>query len=51
LPIAYIRDAAQGIAPKSRADQVDYATVLRLPDAELSAAVGVLEEWAATPSF
>jgi probable phosphoglycerate mutase len=51
LPIAYIRDAAQGIAPKSRADQVDYATVLRLPEAELSAAVGVLEEWAATPSF
>jgi probable phosphoglycerate mutase len=51
LPIAYIRDAAQGIAPKSRADQVDYATVLRLTDAELSAAVGVLEEWAATPSF
>jgi probable phosphoglycerate mutase len=51
LPIAYIRDAAQGVAPRSRTDQVDYATVLRLTDEELSAAVGVLEEWAATPSF
>ncbi len=51
LPIAYIRDAAKGVAPRSRIDQVDYATVLRLTRTELLAAVGVLEEWAAAPAF
>jgi broad specificity phosphatase PhoE len=51
LPIAYLRDAAKGVAPRSRTDQVDYATVLPLTRAELSAAVGVLETWAAAPAF
>lgn len=51
LPIAYIRDAADGVSPRSRTGQVDYATVLRLTETELSSAVGVLEAWAAGPAF
>jgi probable phosphoglycerate mutase len=51
LPIAYVRDAATGIPPRSRLDQVDYATVLRLERDDLDRALGVLESWIAAPAF
>ena len=51
LPLAYLRDAAAGTAPRSRMDMVDYAQVLRLEAAEVEAAVGVLEAWASAPAF
>ena len=51
LPIAYVRDAATGIPPRSRLDQVDYATVLRLEREDLDRALGVLESWIAAPAF
>jgi probable phosphoglycerate mutase len=51
LPIAYLRDAASGSPPRSRMDQVDYATVLRLEREDLERAVDVLDAWAASPAF
>jgi 2,3-bisphosphoglycerate-dependent phosphoglycerate mutase len=51
LPLAYLRDAAEGIAPRSRMEMVDYAQVLRLGRAEVEQAVRVLEAWAAAPAF
>jgi probable phosphoglycerate mutase len=51
LPLAYLRDAAAGTAPRSRMDMVDYAQVLRLEAAEVELAVGVLEAWASAPAF
>lgn len=51
LPLAYVRDAATGTAPRTRMDQVAYAEVLRLDADELSRAVAVLEAWAASPVF
>ena len=51
LPLAYLRDAAAGTAPRSRMDMVDYAQVLRLEAAEVERAVGVLEAWASAPAF
>jgi len=51
LPLAYLRDAAAGTAPRSRMDMVDYAQVLRLGAAEVEQAVGVLEAWASAPAF
>lgn len=51
LPIAYVRDAAAGTPPRSRMDQVDYATVLRLEREDLERALGVLESWIAAPAF
>ena len=51
LPIAYVRDAALGIPPRSRMDQVDYATVLRLEREDVERALDVLEAWAASPAF
>lgn len=51
LPLAYLRDAAAGTAPRSRMDMVDYAQVLRLEVPEVEQAVGVLEAWAAAPAF
>ena len=51
LPLAYLRDAAAGTAPRSRMDMVDYAQVLRLEAAEVEQAVGVLEAWASAPAF
>ena len=51
LPLAYLRDAAAGTAPRSRMDMVDYAQVLRLEPPEVEQAVGVLEAWAAAPAF
>jgi 2,3-bisphosphoglycerate-dependent phosphoglycerate mutase len=51
LPIAYLRDAASGAPPRSRMNQVDYATVLRLERADLERGLGVLDAWAASPAF
>ena len=51
LPLAYLRDAAAGTAPRSRMDMVDYAQVLRLEAAEVERAVCVLDAWAASPRF
>jgi 2,3-bisphosphoglycerate-dependent phosphoglycerate mutase len=51
LPLAYLRDAAAGTAPRSRMDMVDYAQVLRLEAAEVEQAVRVLEAWASAPAF
>jgi 2,3-bisphosphoglycerate-dependent phosphoglycerate mutase len=51
LPLAYLRDAAGGIPPRSRMDMVEYAQVLRLGRAEVEQAVRVLEAWAAAPAF
>ena len=51
LPIAYLRDAASGAAPRSKMEQVDYATVLRLDREDLERALGVLEAWIASPAF
>jgi broad specificity phosphatase PhoE len=51
LPIAYVRDAAEGRAPRSRTGQVTYAEVLELDRDALERAVDVLEAWAATPAF
>jgi broad specificity phosphatase PhoE len=51
LPIAYLRDAALGTAPRSKMAQVDYATVLRLEHEDLERALGVLEAWIASPAF
>jgi probable phosphoglycerate mutase len=51
LPLAYLRDAAGGTAPRSRMDMVDYAQVLRLEAAEVERAAGVLEAWASAPAF
>ena len=51
LPIAYLRDAAVGTAPRSRMDMVEYAQVLRLGRQELGRAIDVLEAWAAAPAW
>jgi probable phosphoglycerate mutase len=51
LPIAYLRDAAVGTAPRSRMDMVEYAQVLRLDRQELEGAIEVLEAWAAAPAW
>jgi probable phosphoglycerate mutase len=51
LPLAYLRDAAGGIAPRSRMGLVEYAQVLRLETAEVERAIDVLEVWAAAPEF
>lgn len=51
LPLAYLRDAAAGTAPRSRMDMVDYAQVLRLDAPEVERAIQVLEAWAAAPAF
>ncbi len=51
LPLAYLRDAAAGTAPRSRMDMVEYAQVVRLDRGELEQAVAVLEAWAAAPAF
>ena len=51
LPLAYLRDAATGVAPRSRMDMVAYAQVLRLDGPEVERAIEVLEAWAAAPAF
>jgi 2,3-bisphosphoglycerate-dependent phosphoglycerate mutase len=51
LPLAYLRDAAAGTAPRSRMEMVEYAQVLRIGRDELERALEVLEAWAAAPAF
>jgi broad specificity phosphatase PhoE len=51
LPLAYLRDAAGGVAPRSRMEMVEYAQVLRLEAPEVERAIEVLEAWAAAPAF
>jgi 2,3-bisphosphoglycerate-dependent phosphoglycerate mutase len=51
LPLAYLRDAAAGAAPRSRMDMVEYAQVLRLEAAQVEQAASVLEAWASAPAF
>ena len=51
LPLAYLRDAAAGIAPRSLMEMVEYAQVLRLEAPEVERAIEVLEAWAAAPAF
>jgi len=51
LPLAYLRDASTGLAPRSRMDLVEYARVLRLEAPEVERAIDVLEAWAAAPAF
>jgi probable phosphoglycerate mutase len=51
LPIAYVRDAAEGRAPRSRTGQVAYAELLELDRDALERAVAVLEAWAGSPVF
>jgi broad specificity phosphatase PhoE len=51
LPLAYLRDAAAGTAPRSRMEMVEYAQVLRIGGHELELAIEVLEAWAAAPAF
>ena len=51
LPLAYLRDAAQGRPPATRSDQVPYAELLRLGRAEVEQAVDVLGKWAQEPVF
>ena len=50
-PIAYLRDALAGATPRSQIEPVGYVEVLRLDEAELRAAVELLEAWAASPAF
>ena len=51
LPLAYLRDAAAGRAPRSRMDMLEYAQLLRLEAAEVARAIEVLDGWAAAPAF
>jgi 2,3-bisphosphoglycerate-dependent phosphoglycerate mutase len=51
LPLAYLRDAAAGLPPRSRMDMVEYAQVSSLEAAEVERAADVLEAWAAAPAF
>jgi probable phosphoglycerate mutase len=51
LPLAYLRDAAEGRSPRSKMDQVAYAEVLELDRDAVARAVDVLDAWAAAPAF
>jgi broad specificity phosphatase PhoE len=51
LPIAYVRDAAEGRPPRSRTDLVAYAEILELDREAVAHAVDVLDAWAAAPVF
>jgi broad specificity phosphatase PhoE len=51
LPIAYLRDAAEGRSPRSRTDLVEYAELIRLDQVKVGQAIDVLERWAAQPAF
>jgi broad specificity phosphatase PhoE len=51
LPLAYVRDAAEGRPPRSRTGLVAYAEVLELDRDALVRAVEVLDAWAASPAF
>jgi len=51
LPLRYVLDAAEGRPPAAKVGMVEYATPYRLAGVELEAAIVVLDEWAAAPSF
>jgi broad specificity phosphatase PhoE len=51
LPLAYLRDAAEGRAPATRSEQVPYATTAVLGRAEVERAAAILEGWARAPVF
>jgi broad specificity phosphatase PhoE len=51
LPIAYVRDAVSGAPPRSKMEQVDYATILRLERQDVERALDVLQAWIASPAF
>jgi probable phosphoglycerate mutase len=51
LPVRYVLDAAEGLAPKAKVGLVAYATLYRLTRDELERALEVLEAWAAAPAF
>jgi len=51
LPLAYLRDAAEGFSPRARMALVEYAHPARLTREQLERAVEVLEAWAAAPAF
>ena len=51
LPLAYLRDAAEGRPPATRSDQVAYAELLRLGQPLVERAADVLEKWAGAPTF
>jgi broad specificity phosphatase PhoE len=50
-PLAYLRDALAGVAPRSRIEAVPYTQVVRVDHDELADAVELLEAWAASPAF
>jgi broad specificity phosphatase PhoE len=51
LPLAYLRDSAEGRPPASRTDLVAYAEVLALDRPAVERAADVLETWAGAPVF
>jgi probable phosphoglycerate mutase len=51
LPIAYILGSVAGAAPAVRVPLVEYARAHRLAAGELEAAVSLLEEWCASPTW
>ena len=50
-PLAYLRDALAGVAPRTQIEAVPYTEVLRVSRDELARAVELLETWAASPAF
>jgi broad specificity phosphatase PhoE len=51
LTVRYTVDAAQGLVPAQRAEQVALAEPYELSEAELRAAVESLEGWAQSPAW
>ena len=51
LPLAYLRNAAEGRPPVSRSDQVAYAELVGLGRPLVERAADVLETWAEAPTF
>ena len=51
LTVRYTLDAAEGLVPAQRADQVALAEPYELDERELRAAVGTLERWAQRPAW
>jgi broad specificity phosphatase PhoE len=51
LTVRYTLDAAQGLVPTQRADQVALAEPYELSEGELRAAVEALRRWAQTPAW
>jgi broad specificity phosphatase PhoE len=51
LPIAYVLGAVVGTVPGARVPLVEYARAYRLAAVELEAAVSLLEDWCASPTW